>query len=60
MYKTYAVMFMNLENRKIIHDTFYCRNESEATYAFRECWRHDHYAILAIAEVPEVQGGEHE
>ena len=53
MYKTYAVMFMNLENRKIIHDTFYCRNESEATYAFRECYRHGDYVILAVAEVPE-------
>ena len=53
MYKTFAVMFMNLENKKIVHDTFYCRNESEARHAFRECWRHGDYLILAVAEVPE-------
>ena len=53
MYKTFAVMFMNQRSRKIGHDTFYCRNESEARHAFCECWRHGDYLILAVAEVPE-------
>lgn len=54
MYKTFAVMFMNKENRKIVHDTFYCRNENEARHDFRECYRHGDYKILAVAEVPEI------
>ena len=53
MYKTFAVMFMNADNKKIVHDTFYCKNEEEARRAFRECWRHGNYIILAVAEVPE-------
>lgn len=53
MYKTYAVMFMNTENKKIVHDTFYCRSKIEALGAFHACWRHEDYKVLAIAEVPE-------
>lgn len=53
MYKTYAVMFMNTETRRIGHDTFTSRNKNEALHDFRECYRHGDYKILAVVEIPE-------
>lgn len=53
MYKTFAVMFMNTETRKIGNASFYSRNENEARHDFRECYRHGDYKILAVVEIPE-------
>lgn len=53
MYKTYAVMFMNKETKRINCTTFCCRNEAGARHDFNECYRHGDYVILAVAEVPE-------
>lgn len=54
MCKDYIVLFMNMENGKVGIDTFTEDNESEARYAFRECYRHANYKILATVEKPEI------
>lgn len=54
MIKDYIVMFMNMETGKVAIDTFAEKNEDEARYAFRQCYRHANYKILATVEKPEI------
>lgn len=51
--KTFAVTFLRKSNWKVSVDCFMGKSESDAKYAFRECYRHDNYEILAVSEVPE-------
>ena len=55
MCKTYAVVFQNQRTGKVKMDMFSEIDERAARYAFRECYRHDNYKILATVEVPEVK-----
>ena len=52
--KDYIVLFMNMETGKVGIDTFTEANEREARCAFRECYRHAVYKILATVEKPEI------
>lgn len=53
MLKTYAVVFQNQRTGKVKMDTFSEIDERAARHAFRECYRHENYKILATVEVPE-------
>lgn len=53
MYKDYAVVYQNLETKRVNSATLPARTESEARHAFRECYRHGDYRILAVVEIPE-------
>ena len=53
MYKNYAVVYQNLDTKKVNSDTFYARSEAEARHDFHECYRHGDYRILAVVEIPE-------
>lgn len=53
MYKNYAVVYQNVDTKKINLTSFYSRSESEARHDFHECYRHANYRILAVAEIPE-------
>lgn len=53
MYKTYAIMFQNIDTKKVATDSFYSRSEIEAKSDFRACYRHGNYQILAVVELPE-------
>lgn len=53
MYKNYAVMYQNMETKKVNSATFYSRSDIEARHDFRECYRHGNYRILAVVEIPE-------
>lgn len=54
MCKTYAVVFQNQRTGEVKMDMFREIDERAARHAFRECYRHDNYKILAMVEVPEV------
>lgn len=52
-FKSYAVTFLNLENRKVSVDTFTTKSESGAVSDFKDCYRHGNYKVLAVTEIPE-------
>ena len=53
MYKSYAVVFQNMETKKVGMDIFTEKSEGAARSAFRECYRHAMYNILSVTEIPE-------
>lgn len=53
MYKGFAVLYQNLDTKKINNDTFCARTELDAKRYFRECYRHGNYHILAVVEIPD-------
>ena len=53
MYRSYAVVYQNLETKKVNSDTFHSRSEAEARHDFHECYRHGDYRSLAVVESPE-------
>ena len=53
MYKSYAIMYQNIDTKRISNTSFYSRSEAEARHDFFECYRHANYRILAVAEIPE-------
>lgn len=53
MYKNYAVVYQNLETKKVNSATFYSRSEAAAKHDFHECYRHGNYLILTVVEIPE-------
>lgn len=53
MYKSYAVVFQNLDTKKVRIDTFYSKSESSAKHDFNECYRHGNYRILSVVEIPD-------
>ena len=53
MYKNFAVLYQNMDTKRINNATFCCRSESEARHDFHECYRHGNYRILAVVEIPE-------
>ena len=53
MYKNYAVVYQNMETKRVNSATFYSRSVAEARHDFRECYRHGNYRILAVVEIPE-------
>ena len=54
MYKSYAVVFQNIDTKKVKMDCFMGKSEAEAKHGFFECYRHGNYRILSIAEIPET------
>lgn len=53
--KNYVVLFIRKSNDKMGFDVFTAENEAAAKRSFFECYRHDDYKIVTIAEKPEVQ-----
>lgn len=53
MYKNYAVVYQNMETKRVNSDTFYSRSAAEARHDFSECYRHGNYRILVVVEIPE-------
>lgn len=53
MYKKYALVFQNTDNKKVRMDVFMGKSEGEAKHTFHECYRHGNYKILSVAEIPE-------
>ena len=53
MYRSYAVVYQNLETKRVNSATFCSRSEAEARHDFHECYRHGDYRILAVVEIPE-------
>ena len=53
IFKTYAVTFLNLDNRKVSVDCFTNKSESGAVSDFKDCYRHGNYKVLSVVEVPE-------
>lgn len=53
MYKQWAVVFQNIETKKVKMDVFMGRTAREANAGFYECYRHGHYIILSTTEIPE-------
>ena len=53
MYKTYVIVALNLDNRKVLTPSFYCVSEYDARKSFRECYRHANYKILSVTEIPD-------
>ena len=47
MYKEYVVTFLNEDTNKVGCVCCMGKSESEARYAFRECYRHARYKILS-------------
>lgn len=52
-FKTYAVTFLNLDNRKVLVDCFTTKSEVGAVSDFKDCYRHGNYKVLSVVEVPE-------
>lgn len=53
MYREFAVVYQNMETKKVNSATFCSRSEIEARRDFRECYRHGEYRILAVVEIPD-------
>ena len=53
MYKSYAVLYQNIDTKRISNTSFYSRSETEARHDFFECYRHANYRILSVVEIPE-------
>ena len=53
MYKNYAVVYQNVDTKKVNFTVLCSRSELEAKHDFRECYRHANYRILSVAEIPE-------
>lgn len=53
MYKDFAVVYQNMETKRVNSVTFCSRTEAEARHDFFECYRHGEYRILAVVEIPE-------
>ena len=51
---TYTVYF-KAENEKIRYDNFEGNTPSEARHAFKECYRHDNYTIVATLTIEELR-----
>lgn len=53
MYKSFAVVYQNLDTKKVNSDTFHARSEAGARHDFHKCYRHGNYRILAVIEIPD-------
>lgn len=53
MYKQYAVVFQNIDTKRVKMDMFMGRTENEARYAWLQCYRHGKLIILSVTEIPE-------
>ena len=53
MYKQWAVVFQNVETKRVKMDVFMGRTAREANADFFECYRHGVYTILSTTEIPE-------
>ena len=59
-YRTYMILFQNVETKRLAVDTFMGKTESEARKSFKECYRHGNYKLLTVDELPDEEPEEEE